>query len=82
LKVICESYNHELIDILVGHPYDGRLKPNEHFMHVDMTKNLVKLISILLTLKENNEDNVIVMKQVYNIRYVYKRSYIRSLTNI
>lgn len=39
-----------------------------------MTKSQVKLASILLSLKENNEENVITIKQLYNSIYTYKRS--------
>ncbi|XP_068487107.1 uncharacterized protein [Phaseolus vulgaris] len=35
---------------------------------------MVKPSSILRTLKENNEDNITTIKQVYNARYSYKRS--------
>jgi len=59
---------------LVSRPYAGRLKSNEHAMVVDMTKSLVTPANILLTLKENNENNVTKIKQVYNVRYAYKRS--------
>ena len=58
-------------------PYAGRLKPVEHALVVDMTKSLVKLSNILLTLKQNNEDNVTTIKQLYNARYTYKR-YLRG----
>ena len=74
LKLICGTHNHDLYDILVGHPYVGKLKVNEHFMLVDMTKSMVKLGNILRTLKENNEVNMKIIKQVYNERYSYKRS--------
>ena len=46
LKVICRSHNHELSETLVDYPYISRLKPNEYFMLVDMTKSLVKLANI------------------------------------
>ncbi|XP_068487177.1 uncharacterized protein [Phaseolus vulgaris] len=74
LKVICGTHNHDLYDTLVGHPYAGRLKTNEHSMLVDMTKNMVKPGNILRTLKENNEDNMTTIKQIYIARYSYKRS--------
>jgi len=73
LKVICELHNHELAETLVGHPYDGRLRPDKHALVVDMTKSRVKPLNILLTLKENNEGNVTTIK-LYNTRYTYKRS--------
>ena len=82
LKVICGTHNHDLYDTLVGHPYAGRLKANEHSMLVDMTKNMVKLGNILRTLKENNEENMTTIKQVYNARYSYKRSVRGSRTKL
>ena len=71
--VICSTHNHDLYDTLVGHPYACKLKANEHSMLVDMTKSMVKPSNILRTMKENNEDNMTTIKQVYNARYSYKR---------
>ena len=62
LKVICGLHNHDLANTLVGHPYSERLKHDEHALVVDMTKSLVKSSNILLTLKENNKDNVTTIK--------------------
>ena len=73
LKAVCGLHNHDLANTLVGHPYAGRLRPDAHGLVVDMTKSRVKLKNILLTLKENNEDNVTTLKQLYNTRYTYKR---------
>jgi len=73
LKVICGLHNHELANTLVGHPYAGRLRPDEHALVVDITKSRVKPKNILLTLKENNENNVTTLKQLYNTIYTYKR---------
>ena len=61
-----------MYDTLVGYPYVGRLKANEHSMLVDMTKSMVKPCNILRTLKENNKDNMTTIKQVHNARYLYK----------
>ena len=72
LKVICGLHNHDLAETLVGHPNAGILKPIEHALVVDMTKSLVMLSNILLTLEQNNEDNVTTIKQLYNARYTYK----------
>jgi len=74
LKVICDLYNHALSHTLVGHPYAGRLKKDEHELVVNMTKNQVRPANILLTLKEKNVHNVTTIKQLYNVRYTYKRS--------
>ena len=82
LKVICGTHNHDLYDTLVGHSYVGTLKANEHSMFVDMTKSMVKSDNVLRTLKENNEDNMTTIKQVYNARYSYKRSVRRPRTKL
>jgi len=50
------------------------LKSVEHSLFIDMTKSQVKPANILLTLKEKDECNVTILKQVYNVRYRYKRS--------
>jgi len=36
-------------------------------MVVDITKSLVIPINILLSMKENNQDNVTTIKKVYNV---------------
>jgi len=82
LKVICGLHNHDLAETLVGHPYAGRLKPDEHALVVDMTKSLMKPSNILLILKENNKGNVTTIKQLYNERYTYKRSIRGSRTEL
>jgi len=69
LKVKCGTHNHDLSKTLVSHPYAGRLKMYEQFVLVDMTKCLLKPSNILLSLKENNEDNVTTIKQLYNAMY-------------
>jgi len=71
LKVICGSHNYELANTLVGHPYAGRLQPDEHALVVDMTKSRVKPKNILLTLKEKNEDNVATLKCGCVLRYTH-----------
>jgi len=82
LKVICGLHDHELAKTLVGHPYAGRLQPDEHALVVDMIKSRVKPKNILLTLKEKNEDNATTLKQLYNTRYTYKRSVRGSRTEM
>jgi len=82
LKVICGLHNHDLTETLVGHLYAGRLRPDEHVLVVDMRKSLVKPSNILLTLKENNKNNVTTIKQLYNARYTYKRSVRGSRTEL
>jgi len=67
LKVICGSDNHEMAKTLVGHPYADKLKQNEYAMVLEITKSVVKPTNMLLTLKENIEENVIIIKQAYNV---------------
>ena len=74
LKLICGSHNHELENTLVGHPYAGRFTYSEKSMLMDMTDNVVKSKNILLTMKDYNEKNVTTIKQVYNARYLYRKS--------
>jgi len=74
LKLICGSHNHELANTLVGHPYVGRFTCSEKSMLMDMTNSAVKPINILLTMKQHNEKNVNTINQVYNARYLYRKS--------
>ncbi|XP_017428787.1 uncharacterized protein LOC108336850 [Vigna angularis] len=73
LRVMYGYHNHELAETLVGYPFAWRLNAAEQSILVDMTKSQVKPSNILLTLKEHNEDNMTMIKQIYNARYTYKR---------
>ena len=68
LKLMCESHNHELTKLLVGHPYVGRLTKDEKKIIADMTKSMMKPRNILLTLKEHNANSCTTIKQIYNAR--------------
>ncbi|KAL5123067.1 hypothetical protein HKD37_02G003737 [Glycine soja] len=57
VKLICVVHNHELANLLVGHPYAGQLTKAEKTVIADMTKSMVKPRNILLTLKEHNANN-------------------------
>ncbi|KAL5147502.1 hypothetical protein HKD37_06G017182 [Glycine soja] len=74
VKLICGIHNHELAKSLVGHPYAGRLTKEEKKIIADMTKSMVKLKNILLTLKEHNADSCTTIKQIYNARSAYRSS--------
>jgi len=74
LKVISGYHNHDFSRTLVGHPFTSTLKSSKHLLFVNITKSQVKPTNILLTLKENNNCNVTTMKEVYNVRYMYKQS--------
>ncbi|KAJ1400893.1 hypothetical protein SESBI_29192 [Sesbania bispinosa] len=63
LIVVCGVHNHEVAENLEGYPYAGRLTVEEKSLLEDMTKNMVKPRSILLTLKDHNVHNVTTIKQ-------------------
>ena len=62
VKLICAIHNHELVKLLVGHPYVGRLIKDEKTIIVDMTKSMVKSRNILLMLKEHNANSCTTIK--------------------
>ena len=72
--MLCGFHNHDVVEILVEHPYVGRLMNYEKTMLVDMSKSMVKSKNILLKLKEHNEKNVTTIRQVYTARITYRRS--------
>jgi len=72
---MCRSHKHDVVETLVNYPYVGRLTRNEKTMFIDMTKSMVKLKNILLTLKEHNDKNVTTTKHVYTTRTTYQRSF-------
>ena len=74
VKLIYGSHNHELAKSLVRHSYAGRLTNDKKIIIVDMTKSMVKLRNILLTLKKHNVNNYTTIKQVYNARNAYRYS--------
>lgn len=73
MKVSRDSHNHELSNTLVDHLYASKLKLNGQFMVIDITKSIVKLANILLTSKENNEDNVTTEKKNYTMVDIHIR---------
>jgi len=77
VKLMCEGHNHEMTKSLVGHPYVDRLAKDEKIIIADMTKSMLKLRNILLTMKEYNANSCITIKQIYNVRSAY-RSFIRG----
>ena len=74
VKLICGVHNHEMAKSFVGHPYAGRLTKDEKIVVDDMTKSMVKPRKILLTLKEHNNNNYTIIKQIYNARNAYRSS--------
>ena len=72
VKLICGSHNHKLVKLLVGHPYVGRLTKDEKIIIADISKSMVKLRNIRLTLKEHNVNSYTTIKQIYNARSAYR----------
>ncbi|XP_028078799.1 uncharacterized protein LOC114280614 [Camellia sinensis] len=65
----CGLHNHPAAEHLQRHSYAGRLSANEKSLLVDMSKSLVKLKEILITLKQRDALNMSTMKTVYNVRH-------------
>ena len=74
LTVLCGQHNHERAETLVGHPYLGRLKPNEKVLVRQMTHNRVGPRTILREIKARDPDNLTTIKTIYNEWQAYRRS--------
>jgi len=74
VKLMCGSHNHEMEKSLVGHSYARRLTKDEKIIIADMTKSMVKLRNIPLTLKEHNVNSHTTIKKIYNARSAYRYS--------
>ena len=74
VKLICGVHNHEMAKSLVGHPYAGRLTKDEKIVVADMMKSMVKPRNILLMLNKHNANSYTTIKQIYNVRHVYRSS--------
>ncbi|XP_076944427.1 protein FAR1-RELATED SEQUENCE 5-like [Bidens hawaiensis] len=66
LRVVDDTYNHELVQHFEGHAYAGRLTPAQKVMVHDMYRNQAPPRDILCNLKSKDERNVICIKTVYN----------------
>ncbi|KAL4574569.1 hypothetical protein LXL04_021403 [Taraxacum kok-saghyz] len=66
LKVICDEHNHPPAQHLEGHPFARRLSADETRLVADLTRKNVTPRNILSTLKDQNKNNVSVIKTVYN----------------
>lgn len=62
-------HNHDLCEILDGHPIACCLMMKEKECTPDMTMNLVQPKNILLTLKRKRSKNIANIRKVYNIWY-------------
>ncbi|TYG86614.1 hypothetical protein ES288_A13G147600v1 [Gossypium darwinii] len=65
-KVICDQHNHPPAQHMEGHAYARQLKENKKKLLVDLTSKNVTSRDILLTLKEQDENNVSTLKTIYN----------------
>jgi len=74
VDIIYGFHNHNLVKTLVGHPYADKLTEDVKTTHIDMTKTSAKPKNILLTLKEDNVKNMMMIKQIYNVMNTYRRS--------
>ncbi|XP_028122750.1 uncharacterized protein LOC114319884 [Camellia sinensis] len=72
LIVVCGVHNHPAVEYLKGHSYAGRLSHEKTFLLVDMSKSMVRLSEILVTLKQHDDANASTMKTIYNTHHRYK----------
>lgn len=68
VKVVCGEHNHDLPETLVGHPFAGRLSPEETKIVAELSASGVKPKEVLATLKHRNETNLSTMKTIYNAK--------------
>nr|KAJ0196724.1 hypothetical protein LSAT_V11C700344410 [Lactuca sativa] len=66
LRVKCDQHNHEPAQHMEGHPFVRRLSVDENRLVANLTRKHVAPRHILSTLKEQNENNVSVIKTIYN----------------
>ncbi|PIA25192.1 hypothetical protein AQUCO_12300023v1 [Aquilegia coerulea] len=68
LKVVCGRHNHSFGKNLIGHPYVGRLKPDEQLLVKDLSESGVKPRHMLSILKKRNPLNLSTRHTIYNYR--------------
>ncbi|CAI9294509.1 unnamed protein product [Lactuca saligna] len=66
LRVKCDEHNHALAQHMEGHPFARRLSVDENRLVANLIRKHVAPRHILSTLKEQNENNVSVIKTIYN----------------
>ncbi|CAI9298969.1 unnamed protein product [Lactuca saligna] len=66
LRVKCDEHNHAPAQHMEGHPFARRLSVDENRLVANLTRKHVARCHILSTLKEQNENNVSVIKTIYN----------------
>ena len=74
MKVICGVHNHKLNDVMLGHPYAGRLTPDQHRQVRRDTVIGIKPGDMLRGMKYDDHDYVTDIRQVYNARAQLRRS--------
>ncbi|XP_052621560.1 uncharacterized protein LOC128127179 [Lactuca sativa] len=74
LRVKCDQHNHPPAQHMEGHAYARRLKENEKKLVADLTSQNVEPRNILSILKEHDENNVSILKTIYNAQYKLRSS--------
>ena len=73
VTIECGFHNHKVMTTLLGHSYVSRLSSEEKTMINQLTKNMVKLGQILLTIKDQDQTNLSTIKTIYNECQRYRR---------
>jgi len=82
LAMLCGMHNHDLDEKLSGHLIAGRLSAEEKKKVIDMTKSLTVPWNILTNLKQNNEECVTTIKQVYNVLTRWRKGERGNMTKL
>ena len=81
--MLCGMHNHDLeVGKLQGHLIAGRLRAKEKKKVIKMTKSLTVPLNILTNLKENNNESVTTIKQVYNVRTRWRKGERGDMTEL
>ena len=83
--MVCGMHNHDLEEEdgkLQGHLIEGRLSAEEKTKVIEMRKSLAVPQNILTNLKENNNESVTAIKQVYNVRTRWRKGERGDMTKL
>ncbi|XP_028102457.1 uncharacterized protein LOC114301693 [Camellia sinensis] len=72
LHVLCGVHNHPSAEHLEGHSFANGLSKEETSLLVDMSKSMVRLKKIFVTLKQRDAFNATTMKTIYNARHRHR----------
>lgn len=72
VKVVCGMHNHFFMQHFKGHTYARMLTSSKLDLLVDMSKCNVRTTYIIYIIKQHDENNVIILKYIYNACLKYR----------